>query len=1368
MICKRAVGIALTAVLGVGGVFLERLPSVVQATTTLQLLGPAGSEMFGERVLVLGNGNFVVADSKFDLNGVADVGAVYLYSGATNQQITAVTGSSAGDGVGSGGIVALGTSNFAILSPLWDNANAADAGAFTWVNGSTGLNGQVGASNSLVGSSTGDGVATIDTDYRTEEVVVLANGNVVVRTPTWDNGAAADAGAVTWVSGEAGKVGAVSAANSLVGTSANDRVGEVDVLPNGNYLVRSTGWQASAGAVTWGNGVSGTVGAVSAANSLIGSTPADLIGAQVVILSNSNVVTFSRSWANGNVARAGAATFVSGTGATVGPVSAANSLVGATALDQVSSGDVKPLSNGNYLVLSPHMTIAGVQNAGAATWGNGTSGTTGAVSTSNSLHGSQPGDLVGGNLYDGGWGGVPLSNGNYVVISGAWDAGAVTDVGAVTWGNGATGTVGAVSAANSLVGSTASDFAGNGYWSGGSAPRKDVIPLVNGNYVVISSGWDNGAVENAGAVTWGSGTSGVSGAISATNSVVGTSASPFYGSFVTATALANGNYVVSDSDWQNEAGTSVGAVAVGDGTSGTTGAITAGNSLYGSRSGDGVGFSIVPLSNGNFVVNSMMWANGAASTAGASTWVSGTTGLVGPVSAANSLVGTASQDFVGNGGIVELTNGNYVVSSRDWGSLNYGAVTWGSGTGGVVGEVSAANSLVGSTEHDQVGFSGYDGGVRPLSDGNYVVISVHWQNSLRSYSGAATWGSGTTGIAGAVSSANSLIGSTNADAVAGFDALSDGRYLITAFSWDNGPISDAGAVAFGPAGGVVGPFTAANSAIGTPRFGSGTVVVGSTRFTSAGAIVVATQQNRVLLLQTAPALPPTFAAPPPNVSVQVQAPAVSAVATYPLPTASDSSGPASVNCSPASGSTFQVGVTTVSCMATGSGGLSSFASFTVTVSAVAGATTTTTTAATTTTTIPAATTTTTTIPAATTTSTTMPATTTTTTPTTPTIPTVVPDFVPFVPARLADTRDGQPTTDGLFAGGGARVAGSVFELPVAGRGGVPADAAAVALNVTAVGASPGGHVTVFPCGATQPTASNLNFVAGSIVPNAVVSKIGVGGKVCFFVSDGTHLIIDVNGSFPTASNLVSLNPARLMDTRDQPTVDGLQRNGGIVAAGSVTEIQVTGRAGVPANAVAAVLNVTVTGSDAEGFATVFPCGQEVPATSTLNFARQQTIANLAVSKIGVDGKVCLFAQSPTHAIVDVVGYFSAGTNYQAIAPKRILDTRPGFLTVDGVSQGAGLRPAGSVTELLVAGRGGVAADAATVVLNVTVTNTAGSGFITVFPCGITPPLASNLNFEQDDTVPNAVIVKVGVGGKVCLLNSAATHLIADVNGYFPN
>ena len=92
-----------------------------------------------------------------------------------------------------------------------------------------------------------------------------------------------------------------------------------------------------------------------------------------------------------------------------------------------------------------------------------------------------------------------------------------------------------------------------------------------------------------------------------------------------------------------------------------------------------------------------------------------------------------------------LTNGNYVVASPAWdnGAIqSAGAVTWGNGTAGVTGGVHSLNSLVGSSGGDQVGRSG----VTALTNGNYGVASPNWSNGGRSLSGAGRWGRGASGV----------------------------------------------------------------------------------------------------------------------------------------------------------------------------------------------------------------------------------------------------------------------------------------------------------------------------------------------------------------------------------------------------------------------------------------------------------------------------------------------------------------------------------------------------------------------------------------------------------------------------------------------
>jgi len=906
------------------------------------LVGSIGYDHVGRSgVTALSNGNYVVRSPDWSYG----LGAVTWGSGnagisGTISSANSLVGANAYDQVGSGDVTALASGNYVVRCVGWNG----NRGAVTWGSGTAGISGAVSSANSLVGATADDRVGT--------GVTALANGNYVVSSPGWHNGALASAGAVTWGSGTAGITGTISSANSLVGANAGDTVGvSVTALTEGNYVVSSVQWNGSRGAVTWGSGTTGITGTISSANSLVGTSADDAVGASVTALANGSYVIRSAFWDNGTVTDAGAATWASGTAGISGTVSSANSLVGSTAGDYVGSSvtalsngnyvvgsaewngsrgaatwgsgtagicgevsitnslvgttaydrvglDVTALSNGNYVIGSPQWNVS----RGAATWGNGTTGVGGTISDTNSLIGTVPNDQVGGGV-------TALANGNYVVGSALWDNGALADAGVVTWGSGTVGVRGTISSANSLIGTNAYDNVGWG-----------VTPLINGSYLVCSKYWDNGAATDAGAVTWGNGTAGISGTISSANSLVGSTTSDYVGSAVT--ALANGNYVVCSRDWDNGAVTNAGAATWGNGTTGTSGTITSANSLvgltanagfgtivvdnvngtfyapfvseagttptggtYGGRvrvglqaprlpafdefvdphpaAGNQFGAAVVPLStgnvavtspyddfggtdagavylfsgstgalvstlrgsnagdqaglggvtalaNGNYVVRSYRW-NGDC---GAATWSSGTAGISGTISSGNSLVGSTAGDQVGSYRVTALSNGNFVVSSPSWNGSR-GAATWGNGTVGTVGTVSSGNSLVGVTANDQVGYgySGY-GGVIALSNGNYVVGSPNWDNGGVIDAGAVTWASGTLGVSGTISSGNSLVGSTASDQVGygGVTALANGNYVVRSYRWNG----DRGAATWGSGtAGVSGTVSNANSLVGT-------------------------------------------------------------------------------------------------------------------------------------------------------------------------------------------------------------------------------------------------------------------------------------------------------------------------------------------------------------------------------------------------------------------------------------------------------------------------------------------------------------------------------------------------------------------------
>jgi len=161
------------------------------------------------------------------------------------------------------------------------------------------------------------------------------------------------------------------------------------------------------------------------------------------------------------------------------------------------------------------------------------------------------------------------------------------------------------------------------------------------------------------------------------------------------------------------------------------------------------------------------------------------------------------------------------------------------------------------------------------------------------------------------------------------------------------------------------------------------------------------------------------------------------------------------------------------------------------------------------------------------------------------------------------------------------------------------------------------------------------------------------------------------------------------------------------------------------------------------------------------------VPNAVLAKIGAGGKVCVFTLAETDIVIDVNGYVPAGGSPVPLDPARVLETRPGLATADGRFQGIGRVAAQSVLELDLAGRLGVPATASAAFLNVTAVSPSGSGFLTVFPCGTTRPNASNVNYTAGQIVPNAVLAKIGGGGKVCVFSPAETDIVIDVNGYVP-
>ncbi len=395
-------------------------------------------------------------------------------------------------------------------------------------------------------------------------------------------------------------------------------------------------------------------------------------------------------------------------------------------------------------------------------------------------------------------------------------------------------------------------------------------------------------------------------------------------------------------------------------------------------------------------------------------------------------------------------------------------------------------------------------------------------------------------------------------------------------------------------------------------------------------------------------------------------------------------------------------------------------------------------------------------------------------------------FHPTAPTRILDTRIGLGITNGAVRTGFGghpspdpitrRDEIANHDLKVTGKFGIPeSGVSAVLLNVTAVDAPATGFISVTPkqahcCGGNSifndqgsiptraPSTSNLNVEAIQAVPNLVLARVGAGGKIRLYNSYGpTNVIADVAGWFGTGgahtggSGFQGIRPERALDSRV-----GIGTKRAPFAVNETRTLNVTDVPGIPSDAESIVINITAVDPAGSGFTTAFPTGSAAPNASNLNY-NGGVRSNMAVVRVGTGGKISLKASEVgTHLIVDVLGSFNPrGGDVTAITPQRAADTRGGY----------GLN-ADETTHVELRGRAGVPNNATAVILNVTAINTTVTGYLTVYPRGAAKPKSSNVNFNAGQTVPNMVMVSLGDGGSISLLNGPGdADFFVDVLGY---
>jgi hypothetical protein len=363
-------------------------------------------------------------------------------------------------------------------------------------------------------------------------------------------------------------------------------------------------------------------------------------------------------------------------------------------------------------------------------------------------------------------------------------------------------------------------------------------------------------------------------------------------------------------------------------------------------------------------------------------------------------------------------------------------------------------------------------------------------------------------------------------------------------------------------------------------------------------------------------------------------------------------------------------------------------------------------------------------------------------------------FAPLAaPQRILDTRNG---TGGHT---GALNAGQFIDVSVPG---VPADATAVAINLTGTNVTQPTFLASYPGQSTWPGTSNLNLAPSeSAAAVFVVVTLGAGagaGQIRVRNDLGkADAIVDLLGYYsPSAAGKYAPTAAlRLLDTRD-----GTGGHTGRLSDHQSVAVSVPSNAGVPADATSLIVNVTATDQTGPGNLLVSPnCGG---GSSTLNYTQGFTRANLTITKRDASGGFCVFNQGfPVQAIVDLVGYIGPNgmAKYVALpSPIRVFDTRTG--------NGGRLGPLGvqGTTTLNAAGIFDVPYSALAVQTGVVATGATAPTYLAV--AGGAHPSVSTLNVTAGRNVANAAVANLTSGGALIYNDAGSVNVVVDLFGYY--
>ena len=262
-------------------------------------------------------------------------------------------------------------------------------------------------------------------------------------------------------------------------------------------------------------------------------------------------------------------------------------------------------------------------------------------------------------------------------------------------------------------------------------------------------------------------------------------------------------------------------------------------------------------------------------------------------------------------------------------------------------------------------------------------------------------------------------------------------------------------------------------------------------------------------------------------------------------------------------------------------------------------------------------------------------------------------------------------------------------------------------------------------------------------------------------------VIQIVNPVPAPLHFVTLAPCRVVDTRGTNGTFG----GPAIPANTSRAFPLAesdNPCGIPSDAVAYSLNVTVAPNGRLGYLTIWPTGEGQPTVSTLNSPDGRTKANAAIIPAGTpNGSVSVYVTNTTNVLLDINGYFvpSSGSTlaFYAVNPCRVVDTRGANGDLGGPYLHGRQERDFPVRE----SDCGLPNNAAAYSMNFTVVPKGPRvSYLTVWPAGQSQPVVSTLNDPTGTNVANAALVPAGTNGSIATFATDDTDLLVDVDGYF--